>query len=89
MNAHTLRWFGRVLIGELHLELEQPSLPDGFVLARDCAVPALEVKGALCGLHRPGDEAEGVVFAPLLAVILSAMVGLSYCHDGIYLPLFL
>lgn len=54
-------------VGELHLQLEQPAFPDRLVLARDGAVPAFEVERALRRLHGPGDEAEGVVFAPVLA----------------------
>lgn len=58
-------------VGKLHLELEEPAFPDGLVFAGYGALPALEVEGALGSLHGAGDEAEGVVFAPLLAMMPS------------------
>jgi hypothetical protein len=65
---HTLWGLGRVLVRELDLKLEQAALPLGLFLAGDGALPLLEIETALrvlCGLC---DEAEGMIFAPLLSL---------------------
>ncbi len=53
-------------IGKRHHQLEQASLPDSLLLARDAAFPRLEVQHSLGSLLGPGIEAEGVVLSPLL-----------------------
>ena len=58
---------GEDTVGEVDFELEEAALPDRFVFAGNGAVPFLEVEGAGGRFHGAGDEAEGVVFAPLLA----------------------
>jgi hypothetical protein len=65
---HTLWGLGRVLVRELDLELEEAALPQGLFLAGDRALPLLEIETALrvlCGLC---DEAEGMIFTPLLSL---------------------
>jgi hypothetical protein len=59
----------RVLtIRECHDQLEEATLPDGLLLARNAALPDLEVKHALGVLLGPGVKAERVVLPPLLPV---------------------
>ena len=58
--SHTVR--------ERHDQLEQATLPDGFLLARDAAFPRLEVQHSLGSLLGPGIEAERMVLSPLLPV---------------------
>lgn len=60
-------------VGELNFELEETAFPDGLVAAGDRTVPAFEVETALLVLHGPSHEAEGVIFAPLLAVTVSVI----------------
>lgn len=69
MEAHTLGGLGRVLVRELNLELEEAALPQSLVLAGNGALPLLKIKTALGILCRLCDEAEGVIFAPLLSLL--------------------
>lgn len=67
-EGHTLGGLGRVLVRELDLELEEATLPQSLFLARNGALPLLKIEtalGVLCGLC---DEAEGMIFAPLLSL---------------------
>lgn len=59
-------------IRKVDLQLQERALPDCLVTARYHALPSLEVKSALWCLHGLCDEAERVVFAPLLTACLSA-----------------
>ena len=56
-------------IRELYVNLEEAAFPDGLVFAGNAAVPRLEIEDAGLALLRFGEEAEGVVFAPLLPVV--------------------
>lgn len=67
-EAHTLGGLGRVLVRELDLELEEAALPQSLFLARNGALPLLQIETALRILCGFCDEAEGVVFAPLLSL---------------------
>lgn len=61
--------FARYLtIREVHLELQQRALPYCLITPWNHALPALEIECALRRLHGFCDEAEGVIFAPLLTV---------------------
>lgn len=53
-------------IGEDKLQLQHTALPESVLLARDGALPALQVQCRLRGALGLCDEAEGVVTAPLL-----------------------
>jgi hypothetical protein len=64
-RRRTLGRLGRVLVRERDLELEEATLPERVVLAGDTAVPPLEVHHAVCAAHGLGEEAKGMVQAPL------------------------
>jgi hypothetical protein len=57
--SHTVR--------KCDFEFELSVLPNRLVFSRNGAFPFLEVENAGGGADRPCDEAEGVVFAPLLS----------------------
>lgn len=55
-------------VKKLHLQLEQTSLPHGLLLSGNLALPFHQVQACpVLRLRRLSDEAEGVVFTPLLA----------------------
>lgn len=56
----------KLTIRKLDFELEQRTLPDSLVAARNHAFPTLEIEGALRVLHGFCDEAKRVIFAPCL-----------------------
>jgi len=60
----TLRRLRRVLIGEDDFELEQSTLPDSLLFARDTAIPFLEIHHAVGATHGFCEEAKGVVSSP-------------------------
>jgi hypothetical protein len=64
-RRRTLGRLGGVLVRERDLELEEAALPERVVLAGDSAVPPLEVHHAVCAAHGLGEEAKGMVQAPL------------------------
>jgi hypothetical protein len=55
-------------VGKSNVELEDPALPDGLVLAGNAALPVLQVQDALLCARGLGEEAEWVVAPPLLPV---------------------
>lgn len=56
-------------VWKLHFQFEQPSLPNSLILARYSTFPLLQVEGKSV-LDRASDEAEWVIFAPLLAMMM-------------------
>ena len=50
------------------MNLEEAAFPDRLIFAGDTAIPGLEIEDASLALLRFGEEAEGMVFAPLLPV---------------------
>lgn len=76
---HTLWGLGGVLVRELDLKLEEATLPQSLFLARDRALPFLEIETALrvlCGLC---DEAEGMIFAPLFSLFRETVLTERHC----------
>lgn len=57
---------GALTVRENHGHLEEAVLPNRLLLARNAALPDLEVQHALRITLRPRVEAEGVVLSPLL-----------------------
>jgi hypothetical protein len=81
-ERHTLGGLGGVLVRELDFKLEETTLPQSLFLARDGTLPLLEIEATLrvlCGLC---DEAEGVIFAPLLS-LLRETVGTERHGSGV------
>ena len=59
-----------VVIGELHEESVDAALPEASSFTGDLALPFVEVVGlAIGGFHRLCDEAKGVLFAPVAALL--------------------
>jgi len=56
-------------VRKLYVDLEEAAFPDCLVFAGNAAVPGLEIEDAGLVLLRFGEEAEGVIFAPLLPVV--------------------
>lgn len=56
-------------VRKLYVDLEEAAFPDCLVFARNAAVPRLEVEDAGLAFLRFGEEAERVVFAPLLPLV--------------------
>jgi len=54
-------------VRKYNAQLEQSTFPDRLLLARHAAFPHLEVEYALLVLDRFGEEAEGMIFAPLFS----------------------
>ena len=69
-------------IGKRNSNLEKSSLPRCLLLARHAAFPHLEVEGAFGVLDGFGEEAEGVVFAPLFAVRMAVLVRYLSFHES-------
>lgn len=61
-------------IRKVHVELEQASLPESLLLARNTAVPLHEIQTAIRRLGGFGEEAERVVFTPLAPVVASSNI---------------
>jgi hypothetical protein len=56
-------------IWERDVELEKTALPNCLLFPWNAALPCFEVKYASLILQRLSEETEGVVFAPLFAVL--------------------
>jgi len=56
-------------VRKLYMNLEETAFPDCLVFAGNAAVPRLQIEDAGLAFLRFGEEAEGVVFAPLLPVV--------------------
>lgn len=70
----TLLGFRKILtIREDHTQLEEPALPEGLFLARDSALPGLEIQQTLCISLRLRIETKGVVSSPLLALLIQTI----------------
>lgn len=61
-------------VWELHFKLEETTLPDRLVFAGYSTIPALQIEGAFFTLARSCNEAERVIFAPLLSASKSGRV---------------
>lgn len=75
-------------VWKLHFQFEQPSLPNSLILARYSTFPLLQVEGKSV-LDRASDEAEWVIFAPLLAMMMRQRGTLVSMQRLLILPLFL
>ena len=76
---HTLWGLGRVLVGELDLQLEETALPQSLFLAGDRALPLLKIEAALRVLCRLCDEAKGMILAPLFSLFRETVLTERHC----------
>lgn len=64
-SLRTFRRLRGILVRKRDFKLEETSLPQRLVLARHSTLPLLQIEDSLLGADRFGEEAEGVIFAPL------------------------
>ena len=69
---------GRVLLGELEGDLVDPAGPVGVLLPGDAALPLHEVGRPVALGFWPGVEAEGMVPAPVFALLIWTREGVCY-----------
>jgi len=66
---------------ECDFELELAVFPDCLVLAWDCAFPLLQVEDAIGSTDGPGDEAKGMVFPPLLSLLVQPVLAKTHSDE--------
>jgi hypothetical protein len=68
----TLEWEVMHTVRKGNGQLEETPLPDRLLLARNPTIPLLQIETASRKSRRPREEAEGVVFPPLLSEFQSS-----------------
>lgn len=58
----------KLTVGKSHIQLEETTFPDGVLLSRDSAIPALHVQDSLGRANRFRDEAKDAIATPLFSV---------------------